>query len=1025
MKPNFALNLSHDGIGLLHRKKGTKNGWTLMGEVAIDDPALGEKLDMLRKNAADLEKGGLATKLVIPNSQILYTEIDAPGPDDIAREVQIRKGLEGLTPYSVGELVFDWRKAAGTKVLVAILARETLNEAESFAKDHRLNPVSFVARPAAKGFKGEVFFGKTAGVSALLGPDGKIEPDDGPVPDLTSLRASPARPPQPKTTAEPDNKNTAKPAPKPSNGNATEPQHKQTNPIIQPAGTPPTKDYSQPSKASGSVISDGDDARIAALLADVPEPSSVRPPAKTVVTAAKPAVAETTKSEAGAASATPVLAPFPPTPEETEEDADSIQPVPPSKAPADIKGSTQEAPPAAQEKPEPTPPVSPSKGSGPVLPPIPPKRPGPPIPAIPARAPTPATTPLTTSFSSRRIPATTDGKPAIPLTRAQIAASAVAPSIQAKAASSTLAAPKSPKTVLSKGSTITSPSLAKDDTTPSKSTNAKTANRAVGGLLDRASQGAQGFLDRTKSVTTSFASRRAKSVIAKTPTPDATTSKTSVATNIAPLPNTPIAPYTADPTPTAKVRPALGKPKTQSDDVQREVDRMTMFGERKSQKPEIGGKHKYLGLILTLVLLLVMAIVAMSSVFFFSDEANIFDQGPKENPFAVAAIPDTNLVAPVAEGTADVQPLTQQPLAPSGGDSAALQTPGDQAGSIDDVLSSVLVNDIEPEPPADGTVAPLAGDIPQTLSDEAAAAQYAASGVLQRAPAAPGEPQSSRIDDLYIASIDPATSSHDAVALPTEVTRSQEARPASPLPPPAPGTNFALDTRGLVTPTPEGTLSPDGVLIYSGRPDFVAPARPTPPESDIVTPDELRSFRPKPRPEGLVEDNERAQLGGITRSEMASLRPTARPASVQTEAGSGGDAAPNELAVNASPTPGYRPEGFSTIVTVARALAEASDGSSVSATPASATTTPSIPTRASVATQATIDNALRLNAINLIGIYGSSSERRALVRLKSGRYIKVSVGDRLNGGQVLSISETRLIYKKSNKNITLDMLPLG
>ena len=110
-------------------------------------------------------------------------------------------------------------------------------------------------------------------------------------------------------------------------------------------------------------------------------------------------------------------------------------------------------------------------------------------------------------------------------------------------------------------------------------------------------------------------------------------------------------------------------------------------------------------------------------------------------------------------------------------------------------------------------------------------------------------------------------------------------------------------------------------------------------------------------------------------------------------------------------------------VTVACCATDASDGSSVAA--AAATTTPSIPTRASVAQQATVKTAINLKRVNLIGIYGSSSSRRALVRLANGRYVKVTVGDRLNGGKVTSISTNKLIYQKSGKNHTHEVLPLG
>jgi len=95
MKPNFALNLSHEGIGILHR---TQIGWMYVANVSLDDPELGEQLAVLRRTVADLGNGRVITKLVIPNSQILYTEVHAPGPDYDAQIVQIRQGLEGKTP---------------------------------------------------------------------------------------------------------------------------------------------------------------------------------------------------------------------------------------------------------------------------------------------------------------------------------------------------------------------------------------------------------------------------------------------------------------------------------------------------------------------------------------------------------------------------------------------------------------------------------------------------------------------------------------------------------------------------------------------------------------------------------------------------------------------------------------------------------------------------------------------------------------------------------------------------------------
>jgi len=85
------------------------------------------------------------------------------------------------------------------------------------------------------------------------------------------------------------------------------------------------------------------------------------------------------------------------------------------------------------------------------------------------------------------------------------------------------------------------------------------------------------------------------------------------------------------------------------------------------------------------------------------------------------------------------------------------------------------------------------------------------------------------------------------------------------------------------------------------------------------------------------------------------------------------------------------------------------------------TVAPKIPSTASVARQATIDNAINLRRLNLIGVYGTPANRRALVRLPSGRYKKLKVGDRLDGGKVIAISDSELRYQKKGRNVTLAM----
>ncbi len=46
------------------------------------------------------------------------------------------------------------------------------------------------------------------------------------------------------------------------------------------------------------------------------------------------------------------------------------------------------------------------------------------------------------------------------------------------------------------------------------------------------------------------------------------------------------------------------------------------------------------------------------------------------------------------------------------------------------------------------------------------------------------------------------------------------------------------------------------------------------------------------------------------------------------------------------------------------------------------------------------------------------------MRLSSGKYVKVQVGDRIDGGQVAAIGEDDLRYIKNGKNIVLE-IPTG
>jgi len=82
------------------------------------------------------------------------------------------------------------------------------------------------------------------------------------------------------------------------------------------------------------------------------------------------------------------------------------------------------------------------------------------------------------------------------------------------------------------------------------------------------------------------------------------------------------------------------------------------------------------------------------------------------------------------------------------------------------------------------------------------------------------------------------------------------------------------------------------------------------------------------------------------------------------------------------------------------------------------------PVSGGVARAATVDNAIRLRDMNLIGVYGRPNARRALIRMGNGRYVKVEVGSALDGGRVTAIGDSALNFVKSGRTYALQ-LPNG
>ena len=163
MTTNFALSLSFDGIQLLQR---ADDGWLLVGNTALDVPDLGAALAGLRKDAMRLAPEGMRTKLLIPNEQIKYITLET-AQTSLA---DVQAALRGATPYAVDDLVIDFDRNGG-RTFIAAVARETLDEAEAFAKKYDFAPVCFAAIAEPMTFQTEVFFGPVKAVTGTFGRD--------------------------------------------------------------------------------------------------------------------------------------------------------------------------------------------------------------------------------------------------------------------------------------------------------------------------------------------------------------------------------------------------------------------------------------------------------------------------------------------------------------------------------------------------------------------------------------------------------------------------------------------------------------------------------------------------------------------------------------------------------------------------------------------------------------------------------------------------------------------------------------
>lgn len=971
MKPGFALNLSHDGIALLHR---AGKGWTLVEDVSLDDPDLDLALETLRRTALGLEPSGLYTKLIIPNSQILYLEVEAPAEDDEARRAAIQIALEGRTPYAAEDLLFDW-SGEGEVVKVAVVARETLDEAEGFAEDRQFAPVCFVAMPEGDVFDGEPYFGPTTRASEHLPEDEELERDDEPV-RMTTRAVSPQTPviaaaiaaiTDPGLPIPEDEPDLAETLPEVLDDVAEEPEPEEDAPDIELAESAGTdvRDVESP-----PVEGDQTDLLIEAL-----------PPLEGDVVADPPA--EVAEQEGPGVPVADL--------DDTEDDADLNDPAEPGETKAAVTEST--LPPEGAEK-EPSDPDTVALLAEEAA-------------TADDQEETDDTESDATSFAVET-PVDTQPEPE----KADGFLDRIAPRLGVSALAGVGRAPKI--------STVKGPAsvLAAD---LDEETDTDTEDDAVSDLPE---------------------------------------------TELPPEPPIGLAKSGAPPAPSVLDKKVRIKPRKSKGALAGFTPETSVFGAKRLEGDTESSQN--VGLIAAVIVGLLVGAVGLWAMV-FSGEAPV-----QQADTPVAPVVE---VATVTEPSPDVPPTAENVEPPAGDTPPTPELTQDADAMVEPDLAAAP--DL-PETQTEDLAQPAAPEVQPP--DPALASQYAQTGIWPAAPINTAAPGPDATVSLAALPNDAQIGGDSVGGLPDpNAFAPDDSVPLQPSPPPfGEITDFGPD--GLIVPTVEGVVTPGGFTLYSGRPDLLPRSRPGDIDERIeaaTPPDPLAEFRPRPRPiveapqdeaveGGLETDAAVAEaLSEVVSAEpegpevdraslavpptdvaaavaadpaLAGKLPRARPQAIVAAVAArraalepDPDLAENTsgLAVATSKRPEARPRGFSRAVNAAVAAAVAQPDPTPSAArpapqdeidePEPVAAASNIPTRASVAKQATIPNAIRLRSVNLIGVYGASASRRALVRMGNGRFVKVQVGDRLDGGKVSTITESQLTYVKRGKTIVLKM----
>ena len=303
----------------------------------------------------------------------------------------------------------------------------------------------------------------------------------------------------------------------------------------------------------------------------------------------------------------------------------------------------------------------------------------------------------------------------------------------------------------------------------------------------------------------------------------------------------------------------------------------------------------------------------------------------------------------------------------------------------------------------------------ERLNEVEIASLYTQSGIWPKVPLQVQPPSNVPLGDVYITSIDPSVLSLDAIALDKTTTVSELKALLDIRSPLSIGSSFKLDEDGLAIATEVGTLAPAGHQVFAGNPDVVPPQKPLPNYLNIgdnkLNLRALSSLHPKPRP----EDKTPEALIAAKKALLSEKKPRQRPETLEFSKYYLSNLATSSINFKGLRTkPKERPSGLSMLIDQALGVIQY-EGDEANITGV----VPDIPSSTRVTKKATIQNVLNLRRTNLIGVYGNSKSRRALVRLSNGKRQMVTVGDTIDGGKVAAIGKSELRYIKGGKNITL------